>query len=265
MEVIIGFIMAFGAILISYTVGGGTITALMRLPSLILVFGGTIGATVMSFRKDQLKRIGKILGVVIKGHDCDLPKLIDYFKQISTKTRKEGLLSLESEISDPANKIDPFIKKGLQMVVDGIEPKAVRESLELQLDSIEDRHRDGASIFETAGGYAPTLGIIGTVTGLVQVLGSLKDASSLGPKVAEAFVATLYGISSANLIWLPIGSKLKEINKKEMKEKTLIVEAVCLIQEGVNPNVIGEKLKGFLDNDELVKFNSMESGGKKES
>jgi chemotaxis protein MotA len=123
---------------------------------------------------------------------------------------------------------------------------------------MSERHREGADIFESAGGYAPTMGIVGTVMGLVHVLGNLEDTSTLGPKIALAFLATLYGIGSANLLWLPIGNRLKEADEKEVKEKTLIIEGVLYIQEGINPNTIAEKLKSFLNKEELLRYEELE-------
>ena len=183
--------------------------------------------------------------------------LISYFKDLSFKTRKNGLLSIESEISADTT-MDPFVKKGLQMVVDGVEGQAVRSILELQAEMTYDRHAEGYAMFEAAGGFGPTMGIIGTVMGLVHVLGNLSDPASVGPKIAVAFIATLYGVGSANLMWLPMGAKLKAINNQEMKERTLIVEAILFIQEGVNPNTIAEKLKSFLDPKELARFDELD-------
>ncbi|MEG0641579.1 MAG: MotA/TolQ/ExbB proton channel family protein, partial [Clostridium sp.] len=173
-----------------------------------------------------------------------------YFKEVSIKTRKDGLLSIEETISGDAD-IDPFIKKGLQLVVDGVEPQTVRNVLEAEAYMTTERHKDGIALFESAGGFAPTMGIIGTVMGLVHIMGSLEDAASLGPKIGMAFLATLYGIWTANLIYLPIGARLKVINKVEEQQNELIIEAIISIQEGLNPNTLVEKLKSYLGKDEL--------------
>jgi chemotaxis protein MotA len=142
--------------------------------------------------------------------------------------------------------------------VDGVDPQAVRSILELELDSTSERHKNGSDVFESAGGYAPTMGIVGTVMGLVHVLGNLEDTSTLGPKIAVAFLATLYGIGSANLLWLPIANRLKQADEKEVKEKTLIIEGILYIQEGINPNTIAEKLKSFLNKEESLKYESID-------
>jgi len=257
MVVLIGLIFGFGCLIGSFLLDGGNIMALLEPTAAMIVIGGTIATIIISFPVEDLKRLPKIFKVLFSSKKSNNVTLISYFKDLSFKTRKNGLLSIESEISADVN-MDPFIKKGLQMVVDGVEGQAVRSILELQAEITYDRHSEGYSMFEAAGGYAPTMGIIGTVMGLVHVLGNLADPSSLGPKIAVAFIATLYGIGTANLLWLPMGAKLKSINNQEMKERTLIVEAILFIQEGVNPNTIAEKLKSFLDPKELIKFDELD-------
>ena len=141
-----------------------------------------------------------------------------------------------------------------------MEPDVIRGTMETNIEATDERHRKTASIFEAAGGYAPTMGIIGTVTGLVHVLGNLDDPTSLGPKIALAFIATLYGIASANLIWLPIANKLKVLNDVEIGEKTMILEGILLIQEGANPNALIKRLEGFMTSDELLQIKDIKSG-----
>ncbi|MCH3965374.1 MAG: flagellar motor protein [Clostridium sp.] len=259
MDISVVIFMVFGilSVVFGYVLEGGSAGALLGATAAIIVFGGTIGATGLSFPMDVLKRLPKMFKVLFSPRKADLPALISYFKDVSYKTRKNGLLSLEGEISSDPN-LDPFIKKGLQLVVDGVDPQAVRSILELELESTSERHLEGSAVFENAGGYAPTMGIVGTVMGLVHVLGNLEDTSTLGPKIATAFLATLYGIASANLLWLPIANRLRQADEKEVKEKTLIVEAILYIQEGINPNTIAEKLKSFLNKEELSKFEQMD-------
>lgn len=256
-SVIIFTVFGFVAVIIGFLIDGGAPLALLGGAAAIIVFGGTLGAVGLSFPMDVLKRMPKIFKVVFNPRKIDLVSLILYFKDVSYKTRKNGLLSLEGEISNDPN-LDPFIKKGLQLVVDGVDPQSVRSILELELEFTSERHKQGASVFESAGGYAPTMGIIGTVMGMVHILGSLSDTASLGGKIGSAFLATLYGIGSANLFWLPIGSRLKQEDEREVTEKTLIIEAILYIQEGINPNTIAEKLKGFLNKQELEKYIGMD-------
>lgn len=256
-SVIIFIIVGLGSVVLGFIIEGGHLGALILLAPALIVFGGTAGAVGLTFPGEILKRLPGILKIVINPKKIDLPSLVSYFKDVSYKTRKNGLLSLEGEISSDPN-LDPFIKKGLQLVVDGVDPQAVRSILELELESTSERHRKGASIFEQAGGYSPTFGIIGTVMGLVHILADLSDPNSLGPKIASGFLATLYGLSSANLIFLPIATRLKVLDEKELMEKSLIIEGILYIQEGINPNTIAEKLKGFLNKQELEKFEGMD-------
>lgn len=256
---LIALILGFASLVIAFIMEGGHIGALLKPTAAIIVFGGTIAAVMLSFPMSDIKRIGKIFKVTFFPQKSSLPELIVYFKDLAFKTRKNGLLSIEGEISAD-DKMDAFIKKGLQMIVDGVEPQAVRSILELEADMTSERHKAGAAMFESAGGYAPTMGIIGTVMGLVHVLGGLASSSpdKLGESIATAFIATLYGVGSANILWLPIGSRLKNIDKEETVEKELIIEAILYIQEGVNPNTIAEKLKGFLNKSELAIYETLD-------
>lgn len=187
---ILSIIFGFGSMFVGYMLPGGHLGALVNTSSLIIVFGGTIGAVALSFPPSILKKLPGILKVTFtNSKHKDMGELIRYFKDISVKTRKDGLLSIEETISsDPT--IDPFIKKGLQLVVDGVEPQTVRDVLEAESYMVSERHKSGASIFETAGGYAPTMGIIGTVMHLVEIMGSLSgNPDELGPKIGAAFLA----------------------------------------------------------------------------
>lgn len=256
-SVIIFILVGFGSIVAGFVIEKGVITSLFLLAPAVIVFGGTAGAVGLTFPGEILKRLPKIIKIAINPKKIDLSALVAYFKDVSYKTRKNGLLSLEGEISADPN-LDPFIKKGLQLVVDGVDPQAVRSILELELESTSERHKKGAAIFAQAGGYAPTLGIIGTVMGLVHILADLSDPNTLGPKIASGFLATLYGLSSANLLFLPLATRLKALDEKEFGEKSLIIEGILYIQEGINPNTIAEKLKGFLSKEELKKFEGMD-------
>ena len=252
---IIGVVFGFGCMLLAFVMEKGKPAALLSPTSAIIVFGGTFAALLISFPFKDVKKLPKLITVAFGNRKSDTVKLILYFKDLAFKTRKNGLLSIEGEISSDSN-LDPFIKKGLQMIVDGVEPASVRSILELQTSMTEERHEVGAELFGAAGGYSPTMGVIGTVMGLVHVLGDLTDPSALGEKIATAFIATLYGVGFANLVWMPIGSRLKAISKEEMTEKYLIIEAILFIQEGVNPNTIAEKLKSFLDSKELALYDA---------
>lgn len=249
---IVSIVLTFMALLGAFVLEGGELGALLSLTAAMIVFGGTFGAVGIAFPIKDIKRVPEMLKVIFTSHDADLPKLIIYFRDLSMKTRKNGLLSIENEFTD--EKMDPFIKKGLQLVVDGVEPQAIKSILELQAESISERHRKGFSIFEAMGGFSPTMGVLGTVMGLVHVLGSLSDPSTLGPKIATAFIATLYGVGAANVLWLPMCTKLKISNDYEGIEKELIMEAVLLIQTGISPSTLVDKLGGFLNKTEMLRL-----------
>lgn len=242
--IIISLVIAFASLLLGFTFEGGALSALWQPTAFIIVFGGTIGAVGVSFPTSSLKKIPKIFKVAFRKREDKTSGMVDFFKELAVKTRRDGLLSLESEID--TYDMDAFTKKGLQMVVDGVEPATIRAILDTKLENIVERHELGSSIFDSAGGFAPTMGIVGTVMGLVQVLGNLGNSSELGGKIAVAFIATLYGVGSANLLWLPIAGKLKAIDKEECLEKQMVIEGILLLQEGANPNTLVSKLEGFL-------------------
>ncbi|OOM81025.1 chemotaxis protein PomA [Clostridium puniceum] len=241
---VMSLIFAFACIIAGFIFEGGAPLALIQPNAFLIVVGGTIGAVGISFPSKIIKKLPKILSIAFKKRDLDLQAHITYFKGVSLRTRKNGLLSLDSELSD--TNLDPFIKKGLQMVVDGVEPSTVKGILNTKLDNLISRHEDCIEMLSAAGGYAPTMGIVGTITSLVIVLSNLSDAAAMGGRIAVAFIATLYGLGTANLFWLPVASKLKELNKEEIIEKEMIIEAVLLIQEGVNPNTLVNKLSSYL-------------------
>ncbi|MHB8170274.1 MAG: flagellar motor protein [Thermincolia bacterium] len=240
---VIGLIIAFGGMIIGIIEEGGTLGQLFGLSAIFIIFGGTIGATMISFGMEDIKKFNKLLKIAFTNTVFDINDVINKLTSYAEKARREGLLSLESEI---VNINDDFLKQGLQLVVDGTDPALVRDILETQIAFKEQRHKVGAAIFDTAGGFAPTMGIIGTVMGLIFVLGNLSEPDKLGGKIALAFIATLYGVGSANLFWLPVANKLKFKNKKEILGMQVILEGILSLQAGDNPSIVGEKLKAFL-------------------
>jgi len=251
-------ITGFASVIGGFILEGGHISGLFAPSALLIILGGTIGATGVSFPWRELAEVPRMLKVLIQDQKYDFRALMDRMKAMCIQVRQSGLLSLESQIdSEP----DSLMRKGMRLIVDGTSPTYTREALELTLQVIEDRHLSRAKIFEAAGGYSPTMGIIGTVLGLVHVLGNLEDPNTLAPKIAMAFIATLYGISLANLVWLPIGNKLKEKNRLEILYKSMIIEGLLLIQEGVNTNYMEEKLSSFIAEADMLKG----SGGKSSS
>lgn len=255
---LIFLLFGFVSLITAFMFEGGQVSALFAPTAALIVFGGTIAAVGVSFPFKDIKRVPKIIKNIFKPRKIDLVSLLVFFRDLSFKTRKNGLLTIESEIATAD--IDSFVKKGLQLVVDGVEPTTIQGVLEMDIEMTSERHHRGAAIFDSAGGYSPTMGIIGTVMGLVHVLGNLDDPSTLGPKIAVAFIATLYGVGFANLLWLPVGSKLKAIDEEEFNEKRLMMEAMLLIQSGTNPNTLVEKLKGFLNKNEIDEYEKINKG-----
>ena len=259
---IIFAITGFGAVITGFIMEGGHLAGLFAPSALLIIVGGTVGATGVSFPKDELLQFPRIFKVLIKDQKYDYRTLMERMKAMCIQVRQSGLLSLESQIDQEP---DSLMRKGMRLIVDGTSPQYTREALELTLQVIDERHKARGKIFEAAGGYSPTMGIIGTVLGLVHVLSDLEEPDTLGPKIAMAFIATLYGIGLANLFWLPVAGKLKEKNRMEMLYKSMIIEGLLLIQEGVNTNYMEEKLSSFLSEAQILGkgAGSSPAGGKK--
>ncbi len=247
-------VLGVGALLFAFIEEGGAVMSLLAPTALIIIVGGTIAATGLSFPLDELRVLPGALKASFNFTRKSLAHQIIYFKDVSAKTRAEGLLAFDKELEKIT---DPFLKKGLRMVVDGFDSSAVRTILEQDLELAGARHKVGAEILESAGGYSPTMGVVGTVMGLINVLSRLDDPGRLGGAIAMAFIATLYGVAFANLWWLPLGAKMRAAHKQEVYEKQFIIEAVLLIQEGANTFLLIETLKGFLEREERVLFDKL--------
>lgn len=242
-----GLILGIAAMVIGFWLEGGSILSLASHTAFIIVFGGTIGATVISFSIEEIKKIPAFLKQACFVQHYDLHGLIQEMVHLANRARREGLLSLEQKLKDIE---DPFVRRGLQMVVDGVESSRLRDMLETEIYCAKQRQKVGIEIFETAGGYAPTMGIIGTVMGLVNVLGHMNNPDELGHSIAVAFIATLYGVGSANLMWLPIAGKLKVRSKKQVLYKELALEGIMSLQAGEASSLMKEKLLAFIDEKE---------------
>jgi chemotaxis protein MotA len=253
MSALVFVILGFASLVVAYILEGGHISALFVYTAAMIVFGGTIGAVGLSFPLQDVMRFPGVLAKAFSEHDSDMVNRIAQFIDIAGIARREGVLALENYMRGKDD-LDHLTRTGLTLVVDGTEPETVRGIMEAYLDSRTERHKAGREMLESAGGFAPTMGIIGTVMGLVHVLGNLSNPDTLGPSIAVAFIATLYGVSSANLFWLPLASKLKGLHALEDAETRLVVEGVMLIGHGANPRIVGEKLQTFLEPDELEEF-----------
>ena len=241
---LVGILLAFVAIIGGNYLEGGHLGALANGPAALIVIGGTVGAALLQSPLSSFKRAMQILVWIIFPPRVDLAGGIDRVVNWSLTARKEGLLGLEG-VADAEP--DSYARKGLQLLVDGAEPEAIRSILEVDFYTQESRDINAAKVFESMGGYAPTIGIIGAVMGLIHVMGNLADPSHLGSGIAVAFVATIYGVASANLLLLPIASKLKSIAMRQSRYREMLLEGILSIAEGENPRSIELKLQGFMD------------------
>jgi len=240
---ITGILLAVSAILLGIVLDGGDISSLVNVPALIIVFGGTFGATFLQFPPAIFVRSMKMLSWVLMPKETNLSAQIDKVIYWSYLARKEGLLGLENALP---NEKDPFIKKGLQLLIDGNDHDAIRDTLELDMYSKENMGLQAAGLYEAMGGYAPTIGILGAVMGLIHVMQNLTNPELLGQGIATAFVATIYGVGSANLVFLPIANKLKNHVLALTQAKEMLTEGIVAIAEGENPRNIKLKLGGYL-------------------
>jgi len=240
---ITGIVLGILSLIIAFVLDGGYVMSLFKPTAAMIVFGGTIGATIISFSRKEIMTVPKLFKISMFQKLTDEVTLIEQLVSLADKVRREGLLHLENELPKLN---DRFMRKGIQLVVDGADPELIRRIMETEIYAIKERHQTGASIFQAAGGYAPTMGIIGTVMGLVHVLSNLESPDMLGPSIALAFIATLYGVGSANLLWIPISEKLKNLSNKEVMMREMMLEGIMCIQAGYNPVLIRERLTAFL-------------------
>jgi len=239
----IGALVGIGSILLGNALEGGHLSSLIQPTAAMIVFGGTLGATMLSSTMPEF--VGAIRGLtkVFLGGKHDFGALVKEIVGIASTARKEGILSLEKSVGNLKN---PFFSGNLRHIIDGYDPNVLKEIMEDTISHTEEEKLAIAKVWETAGGYAPTVGILGAVLGLIHVMANLSDSSKLGAGIAVAFVATVYGVGSANLLMLPIANKLKKIAKAEMKEMELIYLGLLGIQTGLNPRIIEDRLNNSL-------------------
>ena len=221
--------------------------SLINIPAALIVLGGTLGVTLASTSMEQFKNLPKYYKKALTTGPPDYRAELDRIVAFAERARREGLLALDDEVGQIE---DPFMRKGMQLVVDGTDPEVVREILEAELDGMAARHKAGATIFVQAGGFGPTLGVLGTVMGLVHVLENLDKPETLGHSIAGAFIATLYGVGSANVVYLPISNRLKLLSGQEQEVKTMIIEGVLAVQAGENPRIVSDRLMTFVPPDQ---------------
>ncbi len=239
---IAGIISAFGLVIISISIGSG-IGLFVNVPSLLIVVGGTVGATLVNYPFKDMAGSFKVVKNAFFNKPLNAKVLTEQFVEFATKARREGILALEAHVDSVD---DAFLQKGLQLSVDGIEPAIIREIMMTEIDIMRDRHMLGAEIFSTMAAFSPALGMIGTLIGLVSMLQKMDDPSSIGPAMAIALLTTFYGSVLANLVFMPISGKLKTRSREEVQVKELIMQGVVSLTNGDNPRIIEQKLQSYL-------------------
>jgi len=239
---IAGLFVAVLAIYLGFTLDGGSITALFELPAFLIVFGGTVGAVMLQSSSSQFFHALSLLKWVFSPPKYNIEQGIDNIVLWAEKARESGYLALEDIALDEE---EPFTQKGLNLLVDGVELENLRVSLELDLDIFREHNLRSANVFESMGGYSPTIGILGAVLGLIHAMSNLTEPSLLGQGIATAFIATIYGVGFANLIYIPIANKIRAIIHQQTMYREMISEGLTSIAQGENPHAIENKLSAF--------------------
>ncbi len=239
----IGVVLALGGILAGLLIEGGNLRQIMQPTAAMIVFGGTLGAVMLQFPMPVILQAMRRFGSVFLNPKDDPQQTIHRLVEYAQKARREGIVSLDANLNEIE---DPFLKKSLMLAVDGTEPEELRKILELELDNQAEYEDQVPQVFESAGGFAPTIGIIGAVLGLIQVMQHLDKIDEVGRGIAVAFVATIYGVGSANLLYLPVAGKMKLRIREEQIAREMTLEGVASILEGMNPRMLETKLLGFL-------------------
>lgn len=249
--------MGIGLILVANLMEGGTIGDVMQPTAAMIVLGGTMGACITQFPlRTTITSLKSIMSVFLH-KKTDPESTIVQIVEFAKRARREGILALEKEIGTLT---DPFFAKALRMAVDGLDPKQLVETMEAELATVEEEIEGPVKFFEACGGYSPTMGILGAVLGLIMVMKNLDKPEELGKGIATAFVATVYGVGTANLIFLPFSTKIKLNGKEMLKVREITLKGVLLIQEGINHSIIEELLKSYLDESAKKKFEAAHSG-----
>ncbi|OIU70413.1 flagellar motor stator protein MotA [Rossellomorea aquimaris] len=241
---VIGVILGLIAVGVGMFFKGVSPVALVNPAAILIILLGTAAAVTIAFPTHEIKKVPKLFGMLFKEQSIQDPKeVIRYFSEIADIARKEGLLALESKAQEVE---DQFLKNGLSLAVDGQSADYIRDVLHEEIDAMEERHSAGASIFSQAGTYAPTLGVLGAVIGLIAALGNMENTDKMGEAIAGAFIATLLGIFTGYVLWHPFANKLKRKSKREVQLKMMMVEGILSIIEGESPRVIEQKLASYL-------------------
>ncbi|UOQ43333.1 flagellar motor stator protein MotA [Halobacillus salinarum] len=241
---IIGVILGVIAVFAGMILKGVSLSALINPAAILIIILGTIAAVTIAFPASELKRIPKLFRILFtENKSYTIQELIPLFSEWASTARREGLLALERELNETE---DPFLKNGMKMTIDGMEAEFVRDVMLEEIEAMEDRHQAGASIFTQAGTYAPTLGVLGAVVGLIAALSHMDNTDELGIAISAAFVATFLGIFTGYVLWHPFANKLRRKSQLEVKVKEVMIEGVLSILEGQSPRTIEQKLSTYL-------------------
>ena len=242
--IFIGVAVALGAVLIGNLIEGGHLHSILGGPAALIVIGGTIGAVIVQFPLQICGSAVKAASGLFKKSAHDPNKILDQIVDFAQKARKDGILGLEKVAGDAGH---PFLTKGILMAVDGSDSNAIRSTLEVLMSQEDEHVENNAKVYEAAGGYCPTVGIIGAVLGLIHVMSNLADITAVGEGIAAAFVATIYGVAAANIVFLPLAGRIKMRHQEEAKLNELMLAGVLAIQEGLNPKLVRERLAGYVE------------------
>lgn len=239
---VVGIISAFGLVLIAIFMGGG-LNIFINVPALMIVVGGTLGVTMINYPLKDVLGVFKVVQKALFSKNIPTNELIKMFIDFAKKARKGGILVLESELKRVK---DDYLIKGVQLSIDGIEPQEIKDILETEIDFARSRHQLGAEVFTTMGTFAPAMGMIGTLIGLVQMLQNMEDPSTIGPAMAVALLTTFYGSIMANIMCIPIAGKLKTRSKEEMLTKEMTIQGIISLSNGDNPRILEQRLLAFI-------------------
>lgn len=244
---IVGFVAVIGAMIFKHI----SFTALLNPAAMFVIFVGTVGCILNAFPGDQVKVIPSLFGILFKKNENNVEKIISTFEELAAKVRRDGLLAIEAEIG---NYDDEFLKKGLRMLVDGTNEDYIAEAMAISMEESEERHSINASIFSQAGAYAPTLGVLGAVFGLIAAMRTINDTDKMAEAISAAFIATIFGIFTGYVLWNPFANKLKVKSRQESHEKRMVIEGVLSLARNESPAMIKEKLMAFLSDAEVRKL-----------
>ena len=254
---IIGLIVGFVAIGLGMILKGVSVESMLNPAAFLIIIFGTVASVLIAFPTRIIKKVPRLFKIVFtEKEEVNVYELINNFAKWAEQTRREGLLSLENQMEEIE---DPFLKSGLQMALDGQNPDFIRDVLMEKIAAMEERHAEGARVFSQAGTYAPTLGVLGAVVGLVAALSNLQDMDVLGTAISAAFIATLFGIFTGYVLWHPFANKLREKSKQEVRIKQIMVEGILSITAGESPTVIKDKLSSYLSSQEMEQLEKAES------